>query len=64
MRGIAGGGGSAALEITYTTATPNFVVLGIVREQGIMLFHQVLKGDIIQMTQNLGARPPEKKSEG
>jgi hypothetical protein len=51
------------LEVTYSASTPNFVIVGIVREQGLLLFHQILKGDIRQMTQNLGAKVPE-KSEG
>lgn len=46
-----------ALAIFYTTITPNFVVLGFVSEQRIMLYHQVLPGPVLQMTVNLGARP-------
>jgi multisubunit Na+/H+ antiporter MnhE subunit len=45
------------LAVTYTTLTPNFVVLGIVHKQSLMLYHQVLSGDVLQMTINLGARP-------
>lgn len=46
-----------ALAVTYTTLTPNFVVLGIAHQQQLLLYHQVLAGDVLQMTINLGARP-------
>lgn len=46
-----------ALAVTYTTLTPNFVVLGIAHKQALMLYHQVLPGEVLQMTINLGARP-------
>ncbi|HEX5245016.1 MAG TPA: hypothetical protein VFW23_17285 [Tepidisphaeraceae bacterium] len=46
-----------ALAVGYTTLTPNFVVLGIVMEQRLMLYHQILPGPVLQMTINLGARP-------
>ena len=46
-----------ALAVTYTTLTPNFVVLGIAHKQELLLYHQVLPGEVLQMTTNLGARP-------
>lgn len=46
-----------ALAVTYTTLTPNFVVLGIAHKQQLLLYHQVLAGEVLQMTINLGARP-------
>ena len=49
--------GRRALATTYTTATPNFVVLGLVNEQGLMLYHQIIPGDVLTMTRRLGARP-------
>jgi multisubunit Na+/H+ antiporter MnhE subunit len=49
--------GRRALAVFYTTLTPNFVVLGIAHKQALLLYHQVLPGDVLQMTINLGARP-------
>lgn len=46
-----------ALAVAYTTATPNFVVIGIDGERGLLLYHQLKAGEILQMTRNLGARP-------
>lgn len=46
-----------ALAVTYTTITPNFIVLGIVSEQGLMLYHQILPGKVLPITKQLGARP-------
>ena len=46
-----------ALAELYTAMTPNFVVLGIVHKQRLLLYHQVLKGEVLQMTTNLGAHP-------
>jgi hypothetical protein len=48
-----------ALAITYTTLTPNFIVIDVVapsdkQERGTMLYHQILPGPIITMTHNLG----------
>ncbi len=56
-RDDAEGTGRRALAVLYTTMTPNFVVVGIVREQGLLLYHQLIPGKVPQMTQNLGARP-------
>jgi hypothetical protein len=47
--------GRRALAITYTTAAPNFVVLGIVEQQQIMLYHQIVPTTVPTMTQKLGA---------
>jgi multisubunit Na+/H+ antiporter MnhE subunit len=49
--------GRRALAVLYTTLTPNFVVLGIAHKQGLLLYHQVLKGEVLQLTINLGAKP-------
>jgi hypothetical protein len=46
-----------ALAIAYTTATPNFVILGIDRERGLLVYHQILKGPIPEMARRLGAKP-------
>ncbi len=46
-----------ALAIAYTTATPNFVVLGVDRRRGLLVYHQVQKGPVPEMTKRLGARP-------
>ncbi|HEY5676173.1 MAG TPA: hypothetical protein VIR81_05290 [Myxococcales bacterium] len=46
-----------ALAIAYTTATPNFVILGVDRERGLLVVHQIRKGPIPGMTVELGAKP-------
>jgi multisubunit Na+/H+ antiporter MnhE subunit len=46
-----------ALAIAYTTATPNFVILGIDREKGLLIYHQIRHSPIPEMTKKLGARP-------
>jgi multisubunit Na+/H+ antiporter MnhE subunit len=45
------------LAVTYTTATPNSIVVGIARKQRLMLVHQIVPGPIKVMTRRLGARP-------
>ncbi len=45
-----------ALAIGYTTMTPNFVVVGIDTERKLLLYHQLKKSDVLEMTKNLGAR--------
>ena len=45
------------LAVTYTTITPNFVVLGIASEHRLMIYHQIIPGQVLQITQNLGAKP-------
>ena len=46
-----------ALAIAYTTATPNFVIVGIDRERGLLVYHQIKASAIPEMTKRLGARP-------
>jgi hypothetical protein len=46
-----------ALAIAWTTATPNFVIIGIDRRRGLLVYHQVRKSKIPDMTKRLGARP-------
>lgn len=46
-----------ALAVTYTTMTPNFVVVGLDNRNELMLYHQIKKGPVLQMTKNLGAQP-------
>jgi len=44
-----------ALAVTYATVSPNCVVVGIDREQGQMLFHQLRASPVSVMTRRLGA---------
>jgi hypothetical protein len=46
-----------ALAIAWTTATPNFVIVGVDRRRGLLVYHQVRKSGIPEMTKKLGARP-------
>ena len=46
-----------ALAISYTTATPNFVIVGIDREKRLLVYHQIRHSKIPEMTKKLGARP-------
>jgi multisubunit Na+/H+ antiporter MnhE subunit len=46
-----------ALAIALTTITPNFVVIGIDEEKGLLVYHQIAKSPVPQMTKVLGARP-------
>jgi len=46
-----------ALAVTYTTITPNFVVIGLDTRHGLMLYHQIKKGPVLKLTENLGAQP-------
>lgn len=45
------------LAVTYTTVAPNFIVLGINTRDKKLLFHQIQRSSVPQMTQQLGARP-------
>jgi hypothetical protein len=45
-----------ALAIAWTTATPNFVVVGIDRERGLLVYHQIRRSDVPEMTKRLGVR--------
>ncbi|HLZ40731.1 MAG TPA: hypothetical protein VKQ11_07210 [Candidatus Sulfotelmatobacter sp.] len=44
------------LAVVYTTAAPNFIVLGINPNQRTLLFHQIKRSSVPQMTEQLGAR--------
>jgi multisubunit Na+/H+ antiporter MnhE subunit len=46
-----------ALSIAYTTATPNFVVIGIDRDHRRLVYHQIQLSEIPEMTKRLGAKP-------
>ena len=46
-----------ALAIAYTTSTPNFIVLGIDKEGGTLVFHQIERGPVLEVLKRLGARP-------
>jgi multisubunit Na+/H+ antiporter MnhE subunit len=46
-----------ALAIAYTTSTPNFIVLGIDKERGTLVFHQIERGPVLEVVKRLGARP-------
>ncbi|HEX9107361.1 MAG TPA: hypothetical protein VF832_09030 [Longimicrobiales bacterium] len=46
-----------ALAITYATISPNMVVIGIDRERGYLLYHQLRQSPVSRMLQALGARP-------
>jgi hypothetical protein len=46
-----------ALAIGYTTMTPNFVIIGIDRQRRTMLYHQIDRSPVPEMTRRLGARP-------
>ena len=49
--------GRRALAVTYTTITPNSIVLGIVMEEGLLLYSQIKVGPVRPMTRRLGAQP-------
>ncbi len=49
--------GRRVLAVLYTTMTPNFLVIGIIREQGLLLYHQIVPGEVLNITRNLGAKP-------
>lgn len=46
-----------ALAVTYTTLTPNQVVLGIAHKQALLIYHQLEGAEVPQITVNLGAQP-------
>jgi len=48
--------------IFFTTMAPNFIVIGIDFRQSRMLFHQLERSDVPQMTKALGAQPGEDRS--
>lgn len=49
------GNARRVLAVAYTTATPNFIVVGIDTKTGGMLFHQLSKSEVLTMTRKLGA---------
>jgi multisubunit Na+/H+ antiporter MnhE subunit len=46
----------AVLAVAYTTAAPNFIVLGVDVSQSRMLFHQISASSVPRMTRALGAK--------
>jgi hypothetical protein len=44
-----------ALAVVYTTVAPNFIVLGVNANDPQMLFHQIERGSVPKMTEQLGA---------
>lgn len=46
-----------ALAVAYTTSTPNFVVVGVDRERRQLVFHQIKRSPVLEITKKLGARP-------
>lgn len=46
----------------YTTAAPNFIVIGIDERQSRMLFHQLERTNVSKMTKALGARVGAKQT--
>jgi hypothetical protein len=44
-----------ALAVAYTTCTPNFVILGIIPRQRLLVFHQVKRSGLIGLARRLGA---------
>jgi multisubunit Na+/H+ antiporter MnhE subunit len=49
--------GRTALAIAYTSMSPNMLIIGIDPEQSLMLFHQVQRDEVPDLTRKLGARP-------
>lgn len=43
------------LAVSYSTATPNFIVVGIDLKSSQMLFHQIKRSPVHEMTRRLGA---------
>lgn len=44
------------LAVSYTSVSPNTIVIGIDRQRGLMLYHTICPVKLPQMTQKLGAR--------
>ncbi len=44
------------LAVLYTTIAPNFIVMGVNASDQKMLFHQIERGSVPKMTQQLGAQ--------
>jgi hypothetical protein len=49
--------GRCALAITYNSAAPNSILLGIVEVQGLMIYHQLIPGPLSPMIRDMGAKP-------
>ncbi len=49
--------GRRVLATVYSTASPNFIVIGVDYHQSRMLFHQIERSSLPKMTQALGAKP-------
>jgi hypothetical protein len=47
----------SVLATAYTTVSPNSIVIGIDYEQNRMLLHQLKRGELSEMTKQLGAQP-------
>ena len=45
------------LAVAYTSVSPNSIVLGIDEHTSRMLFHQLERSEVPEMTRNLGAEP-------
>jgi len=45
------------LAIAYSTVPPNFIILDILRERGLMLYHQISPSSVPKITAKLGAQP-------
>jgi hypothetical protein len=45
-----------ALAVGYTSITPNFIVVDVDRKEGRMLYHQIEKSEVLEMTRRLGAK--------
>ena len=43
------------LAVAYTTMAPNFIVLGVNTNKNNLVFHQIERSGVPQMTKNLGA---------
>jgi hypothetical protein len=48
--------GRRALATSFTTATPNSIVLDVIEHPPRILYHQIIPGPLPGVTQSLGAR--------
>lgn len=46
-----------ALATTYSTVPPNFIILDILRNRNLMLYHQISPSGVPTITEELGAKP-------
>lgn len=44
------------LAVSFTSVSPNTIVIGIDRRRGLLLYHTISPSKLPEMTQNLGAR--------